>query len=220
MVQHFTTTLGLLAILACGLIGPAMANGYDEYTEMADSGEARFLYLNSTSTATSLTLLGALILLGVIGYLVYVGGFVSTAGANNRNDYNTNQGYDNQGYYQARSADSGFDLNNMNVIQWISMLQEVYEKFEYNDIECQKRLICEVMQSPEYFGEASMKIRTGFEYAKYLEFLNLPDDFREVLDEYVDASERAIGTKTCEEYFDCPYSLKDSVKRNFYGNAL
>ena len=48
----------------------------------------------------------------------------------------------------------------------------------------------------------------------------MPDDFREILDEYIDASERAIGTKTCQEYFDCPYSLKDSVKRNFYGNAL
>jgi hypothetical protein len=62
-----------------------------------------------------------------------------------------------------RSADSGFDFNNLNIIQWISMMQEIYEKFEYNDIECQKRLICEVMQSPEYFGEASMKVRTGFE---------------------------------------------------------
>jgi len=220
MVQHLTTILGLLVFLTCSLICPAKANGYDQYTEMADSSEARFIYLNSTSTATSLTLLGALILLGVIGYLIYAGGFLSTAGAGNRNDYDYNQGYNNQQYYQARSADSGFDFNNLNIIQWISMMQEIYEKFEYNDIECQKRLICEVMQSPEYFGEASMKVRTGFEYAKYLEFLNLPDDFREVLDEYVDASERAIGTKTCQEYFDCPYSLKDSVKRNFYGNAL
>merc|ERR1712223_973830 len=32
--------------------------------------EARFLYFNSSSTATSLTLLGALILLGVIFYLL------------------------------------------------------------------------------------------------------------------------------------------------------
>jgi hypothetical protein len=217
MKQHLTL---LLVVLACAL-GPATANSYDhEYTEMADASEARFLYLNSTSTATSLTLLGALILLGVIFYLVYAGGFLSAAGANNRNDYNYNQGYDNQQYYQARSAGSTFDFSNLNVIQWIQMMQEIYDKFDYNDIECQKRLICEVMQSPEYFGEASEKVRSGFEYAKYLEFLSMPDDFREILDEYIDASERAIGVKTCQEYFDCPYSLKDSVKRNFYGNAL
>jgi len=106
------------------------------------------------------------------------------------------------------------------VIQWISMLQEVYEKFDYNDIECQKRLICEVMQEPEYFGNASKKMKTGFQFAKYLEVMNLPDDFREILDEYLDASERSVGQKECHEFFDCPYSLKDSIKRNFYGNSL
>jgi hypothetical protein len=50
--------------------------------------------------------------------------------------------------------------------------------------------------------------------------LNLPDDFRELLDEYLDASERSEGQKACEEFFQCPYSLKDSVKRNFSGNSL
>jgi len=54
-------------------------------------GEGRFLYFNSSSTATSLTLLGAIILLGVIFYLVYVGGLLSPAASSgyayNRNDY-------------------------------------------------------------------------------------------------------------------------------------
>ena len=48
----------------------------------------------------------------------------------------------------------------------------------------------------------------------------MPDDFRELLDEYMDASERSEGQKQCEEFFQCPYSLKDSVKRNFSGNSL
>ena len=59
-------------------------------SELMES-EARFLYFNSSSTATSLTLLGAIILLGVIFYLVYVGGLLSPAAssgyANNKNDY-------------------------------------------------------------------------------------------------------------------------------------
>jgi len=108
----------------------------------------------------------------------------------------------------------------MNVIQWISMLQEVYEKFDYNDLECQKRLICEVLKEEEYFGNVSKKMKSGFQLARYLEVLNMPDDFRELLDEYLDASERSVGQKECEEFFQCPYSLKDSVKRNFNGNAL
>ena len=59
-----------------------------------------------------------------------------------------------------------------------------------------------------------------FRLARYLEVLNMPDDFRELLDEYLDASERSVGQKECEEFFQCPYSLKDSVKRNFSGNSL
>ena len=43
------------------------------------------------------------------------------------------------------------------------MLQEVYEKFDYNDLECQKKLICEVMQEKEYFGSVARNMKTGFE---------------------------------------------------------
>jgi len=204
------------ALILAFCVGAAMA--FEDSVELEEN-EARFLYFNSSSTATSLTLLGALILLGVIFYLVYVGGLLSPASnsyAYNRNDYYSQ--YD-QYNNQARSAsDSSF--SGLNVIQWISMLQEVYEKFDYNDIECQKRLICEVMQEPQYFGNASKKMKTGFQFAKYLEVMNLPDDFREILDEYLDASERSVGQKECHEFFDCPYSLKDSIKRNFYGNSL
>ena len=59
-----------------------------------------------------------------------------------------------------------------------------------------------------------------FRFAKYLEVMNMPDDFREILDEYLDASERSHGQKACSEVFQCPYSLRDSVKRNFSGNSL
>jgi len=211
-------------LLALCLTGVALAAPYDEDDTELMENEARFLYFNSSSTATSLTLLGALILLGVIFYLVYVGGLLSPA-AYNRNDY-FNQGYNQygqgygQGQYQARSATDGYDFNGLNVIQWISMLQDVYEKFDYNDLECQKRLICEVLREPEYFGSTSRKMKHGFQLARYLEVLNMPDDFRELLDEYIDASERANGQKNCDEFYQCPYSLKESIKRNFSGNSL
>merc|ERR1712142_796022 len=203
-------------------LGAAMAQDqFDaDQTELMEN-EARFLYFNSSSTATSLTLLGALILLGVIFYLVYVGGLLAPVSGNAYNRYGQDYGqYYQNGQYQARSASDGYDFNAMNVIQWISMLQEVYEKFDYNDLECQKRLICEVLKEEEYFGNVSKKMKSGFQLARYLEVLNMPDDFRELLDEYLDASERSVGQKECEEFFQCPYSLKDSVKRNFNGNAL
>ena len=45
----------------------------------------------------------------------------------------------------------------------IKFLAKVYEKFDYNDLECQKKLICEVMREPEYFGNMSSKLKSGFQ---------------------------------------------------------
>merc|ERR1711978_256199 len=129
-------------------------------------------------------LLQPLLHLGVIFYLVYVGGLLAPAAGSYSNYQRYGQDY-GQYYGQARSSDMGYDFNAVNILQWISMLQEVYEKFDYNDVDCQKLLICEVLRDEESFG---------------------------------DASERSLGQKECREYFQCPYSLSDSVKRNFSGN--
>jgi len=119
----------------------------------------------------------------------------------------------------SRSANDGYDYNGLNIIQWISMLQDLYEKFT-TMIWTAKRLICEVMREPEYFGNMAQKFKSGFQYAKYLEVLSLPDDMRELLDEYLDANSRAEQQKACEDFFHCPYSIKDSVKRNLSSNSL
>jgi len=207
-------------MLVCFLLGLAAAHAEEFDGELQN--EARFLYFNTSSTATSLTLLGAVILIGVIGYLVYVGGLLGTNSGYNRNDYQYQQEYAD--YYgqqaQYRSANDGYNYNGLNIIQWISMLQDLYEKFDYNDLDCQKRLICEVMKEPEYYGSMAQKFKNGFQYAKYLEVLSLPDDMRELLDEYLDANSRADQNKACEEFFQCPYSIKDSAKRNLSGNNL
>ena len=97
--------LALVAILLAGVVSAA-PNGdlYEDQAELMES-EARFLYFNSSSTATSLTLLGALILLGVIFYLVYVGGLLAPVGGSSQysrygQDYSSGgYGYQNQARY-------------------------------------------------------------------------------------------------------------------------
>jgi hypothetical protein len=94
------TKLYVLALL----LGAAMAAPDSLYEEQADlmESEARFLYFNSSSTATSLTLLGALILLGVIFYLVYVGGLLAPVGGSQYSQYNRfgqDYGYQGQARY-------------------------------------------------------------------------------------------------------------------------
>ena len=93
-------------ILLALFLGAAMAapseSMYEENAELMEN-EARFLYFNSSSTATSLTLLGALILLGVIFYLVYVGGLLAPVSGNAYNRYGQDYGqYYQNGQYQAR----------------------------------------------------------------------------------------------------------------------
>ena len=87
------------AILACVLLGLAAAASAEDTS--LENNEARFLYFNSTSTATSITLLGALILLGVIAYLVWVGGLLGSNNSGyNRNDYANDQYYQQYDYQQ------------------------------------------------------------------------------------------------------------------------
>merc|ERR1739846_257870 len=122
------------AILAIVLFGlTSAAYGYEEDFGMTDESEARFLYFNTSSTATSLTLLGALILLGVIGYLVYVGGLLGTS-SYNRNDYYDAAAYDGQyanAYAQQaqyRSDEASSPFNVMQILEGIQMVKDIYEK--------------------------------------------------------------------------------------------
>ena len=88
------------AILAVALFAAsAYAQDFNDYA--LDQSEARFLYMNSSSSASTITLLGAVILLGVIGYLVYTGGFLGSS-QYNRNDYyqQDQQYYDPSQYAQ------------------------------------------------------------------------------------------------------------------------
>jgi len=223
------------ALLGCFAAANAAAVVEDPFQDSAlEEAEGRFLYFNTSNTASGITLLGALILLGVIAYLIWAGGLLAFGGGGNQQSsgsygYNRNDYYAQDAYAadphaqqpQYRSNNDAYEFNSFNIIQWISMLQDLYEKFDYNDLECQKRLICEVMREPEYYGAAAKKFKTGFQYAKYLEVLSLPDDMRELLDEYLDANSRSESGKNCDEFFKCPYSIKDSFKRNLSeGNHL
>jgi len=211
-----------LTLLALGVTADL---GDFELSETESAGDPRLFFANFTSslvTVNSTLLAYALVGLAVAGaaglalYYLYLQSASSGAGGYG---YGSQYSYNQYGY-QSRSGDLGYDFNAVNILQWISMLQEVYEKFDYNDVDCQKLLICEVLRDEDSFGDVSKRLQNGFELAKYLEVLNMPDEFRELLDEYMDASERSLGQKECTEFFQCPYSLKDSVKRNFSGNSL
>jgi len=202
-------------LLTLVLLGFTCTQSYalEQALDYEESG--RTITFNSTSTVV---VAGAVLILAVVAILavltfISVGNNQQQQSYYNKNDYQNYDQYANTQYGQYRSAQNGF-FDGMNIVQWISMLQDVYEKFDYNDLDCQKRLICEVMREPEYYGTVAQKFKTGFQYAKYLEVLDLPDDMRELLDEYMDANSRADQQKSCDDFFTCPYSIRDSMKRN------
>jgi len=207
--------LTLLAMVAC-----ASADDFDLTETEAD---ARLFFVNFTSSLVQVntTILAyGLIFLAVVGAAAVALYYLYLESQNSSSGYGSYGNYNSYNYNYARSANDGYDYNGLNIIQWISMLQDLYEKFDYNDLDCQKRLICEVMREPEYYGNMAQKFKSGFQYARYLEVLSLPDDMRELLDEYLDANSRAEQQKECAEFFQCPYSIKDSVKRNLNDNSL
>jgi len=202
-------------VLLCTMAAAVSADSFD--TELDSAADPRLFIANFTSSLIQVnaTILAyGLIAVALIGAALVALSFALTSGAAPADEaYGSNYGQYSQYSQYARSAQNGF-FDGMNIVQWISMLQDVYEKFDYNDLDCQKRLICEVMREPEYYGTVAQKFKTGFAYAKYLEVLDLPDDMRELLDEYMDANSRADQQKSCDDFFTCPYSIRDSMKRN------
>lgn len=217
--------LGCVVLALCGW--GAAAQDYRAYDLSEVESDPRLFFTNFTSSLIQVN--GTLLAYGLIGlavlgaaavafYYLYLESQNTSSAYGSTGGYG--DGYSNYNYANARSSQEGYGLSGGKILQWIAMLKEVYEKFDYNDIECQKKLICEVMKEPSNFGTAAMKFKEGFEAVKIFELFSLPDEMQELLDEYLDANSRADSNKGCEEYFECPYSIKESVKRNFSGNNL
>ena len=55
-----------------------------------------------------------------------------------------------------RSAGSGYDI-----LTLISVASDLYGKLSYDDLDCQKKIICEFMDEPEMFGSGASKVKTS-----------------------------------------------------------
>jgi hypothetical protein len=213
---------GFLALLL--FVAAAHADGELD-AELDDyAGDARLFFVNFTSSLIQVnaTLLAyGLIFLAIVGAAAVALYYLFLESQSSSSGYGS---YGNSGYGQAygqyaRSNDNA-PWEGINILQWIQVLQDMYQNFDYNDLDCQKRMICEVMKEPEYYGSVARKFKNGFQYAKYLELMNLPDEMRELLDEYLDANSRADQQKDCAEFFQCPFSIHDTMKRSEPTNSI
>jgi len=153
------------------------------------------------------TLLG----LGALGFLLYSlfsgGGYGSGSGSGG---YGGNGGYSSYSSYRRSFDPYSIDWEKFSIIDWIAIGEEAYRKFDPADLECQKRLICEIHQNTSRFGTAAQRLVDIFSYLQYAEVLSLPDEFKALIEEYNDAADRGRSMqKDCGEVFQtCDFSVK------------
>ena len=64
-----------------------------------------------------------------------------------------------------RSSDSPMDWDSLKIIDYISMMEEMWRKLDVHDTNCQKRILCEIHQNEKALGPAASKIVNAFGYA-------------------------------------------------------
>ena len=134
-----------------------------------------------------------------------------------------------------RSSDSPMDWDSLKIIDYISMMEEMWRKLDVHDTNCQKRILCEIHQNEKALGPAASKIVNAFGYAdnnyficttffincqlfhrsytRYLSLFNIPYPLKNMIDDYQDAADkgRSLHDKECKDVFDsCEFSVKET----------
>lgn len=191
-------------------------NYLDEFDSEAQ-GDERFLLVSTNTTSVTigyntfiLSIVGTLALLSLLALaLFYAAGGEETYGHSGYADYDS-------GYSRKSSFDPyAIDWEKFNIIDWISIGEEAWRKFNPSDLDCQKRLICEIHQNTTKFGTAAARMVDLFSYLQYAEVLSLPDEFKALVEEYLDAADRGRSLqKDCGEIYDsCDFSVKKMVDK-------
>lgn len=226
-----------LLLLVCFLLGLGQARALsDDYlTEEAETAvdeEGRLLFpivigsttglnLNITTLAAIAALLSSalLTLLGLtaLGFLLFslLSGGHGDSGYSGSGGYGGGGGYSTYSSYRRSFDPYAIDWEKFSILDWISIGEEAWRKFDPADLDCQKRLICEIHQNTSRFGVAASKMVDLFSYLQYAEVLSLPDEFKALVEEYLDAADRGRSIqKDCGEvYNSCEFSVKSMVDK-------
>jgi len=137
----------------------------------------------------------------------------------NRNDggqFPTNQEQQYYDYYQQtfRSFEGGSSWRNIAKIpQWLALAYEMYETSSevLSDVDCTKKAICEIYQNSQELGQLGQRAMHGLDMMESLSYMSLPDEFFNILDEFMDAqTEGRTREVQCQElYPTCPKSLTE-----------
>jgi len=169
--------------------------------------------------------LGSVLLIGGFGLAYYYYYFhlqdVNYSGSSTGGTYapvgtyysNPAPGYAQQQYYSpmARALDTGNNWNWPQVLYMMSMAQETYEKFDFYNLDCQKKALCEISHKQNDFGETGRKLTNTFSLLDVVEGLPMPTIIQTFLNEYREAiNQGKNSSKDCGTiYPKCNFSLKE-----------
>lgn len=196
---------GLVFVCLSFLVASSVAFNSD-LLELEDSYESdpRLFFANYTSSLISInsTILlyavGAAAIVGAVALALY---FLATSPAPSA-----------YGSYQQQYQARGFrDNSGYDILHFLAVATDIYSKLNKDDVDCQKKIICEFMDEPEMFGAGASKVKSGVQVAtSWLK----PFGFS-IVDEISKATTvDAQDSRTCEERFEeCnKISLKETVE--------
>jgi len=216
-------------------VAPVVEKKADDKTSTAVSSVSGWsTYLSEGNTWPILSgTLAALFIVGGLGlgvyyfyYLTYFGAAVqqqaqSVGAQDTYSNYNA-PGYTNYGNYPyqtsvGRSIKGGNSFSFDRVLDMIAMAQELYEKFDFQSLDCQKKALCELQQRTGDFGETGRQIQgtlsfyVSRSFVEALEDLPMPKVIQTYMKEYKEAliqgknSSKDCGTM----YPKCSSSVRD-----------
>jgi len=209
----------ILAALAMLLfVASAHANELASVYDEAEPDPRFFAINNQTSLSLDVApLILGLLALGLLAALLAYFLLGSGGEETGYSGYSGDSGSSHSSYGSARAADPYSGIwNNMSVLDWIAMGEELYSKFDATNTECQQRLVCELHQNENSWGNTARKMNDAFSYLQYLELLNLPSEVRLVVDEYLDAANKGRTSQTgCDQIFSgCEFSVKNIINKH------
>jgi len=221
IMKLFLFTLALVVLLQTGWGKIAIEDEERANTDLEDRQIFGF-FGTGTGAAQSVTIGNAgLIGLGSLLFpLIAIGGALLLYLLNSGDDESGYSSY-GSGYSSHRrsigqkSNPYGINWESLNILDWISMGHEAWEKYDPSNVECQKRLICEIHQNKSKFGGPADTMVQLFGYLHYAEVLSLPDELKLVLEEYMDASEKGrTMQKDCGEVYEgCDFSVNGVLSK-------
>ncbi|XP_063840142.1 uncharacterized protein LOC135088978 isoform X2 [Scylla paramamosain] len=221
--------LGALVLSSCVLASdyPYADLSFDQPGPANNEADPRvfFIYNNASTGSfvtfnTTLLLFSAGILLWGVAGAIALYYLLTTPADSGYSGYSSGSGYGSDSGYSGRGNRGSFDpyaidWEKFSIIDWIAIGEEAWRKFDPADLECQKRLICEIHQNTSRFGAPAARLVDVFSYLQYAEVLSLPDEIKALVEEYNDAADRGRNLqKDCGDvYTTCDFSVKKIMEK-------